>query len=539
MPITYGNVPWPPPECADPAPYYQEWGAWYRGDLGGLAAVYGGARRSPAAQQFFGSDTGTGRWPGAKNLISTFWHGKMPTPGQNTTRLHIPAAADVSKLSASMLYAEPPAFTVPNDEAARDRLEEILKKGGIYSVLQEQAEQASAFGGMFLRASVDVEISDTPLVDALIPDNAVPVWRRGILVAVTFWRKVHEDGAKIWRHLERHDVERGVGYVEHALYLGGYDKLGEKVPLEDGDDECQYLAQLVDSANRIPTGATKLDVVYQPNIRPHRLIRGTPLGRSDYQGAEGAMDGLDETWSSWMRDIRLAKGRMVVPQAYLMSGGAGGGAYFDLEQEVFQGINMMGGKDQGMQLSQVQFAIRVEEHERTCAGHWRTISQTAGLSRDAFGESEGGGERTAKEVGKHGERSTGTKQQKQGYQTPGLSRLAFVIQELDVAHLGGKYTPSPVEIEWPDNATVDPETQARTLQLLDAAKAVSTRTKVEMLHPDWDSEDIDAEIILIEGPKIEEPDLFGQDPGNPGDPVPFEDGDSTQPPEPAGTYGTA
>lgn len=536
MPINYGNVPWPPPECDAARPFYQEWGAWYRGDMEQLAYVYG-AQSDPVSAGFFGSDTGNGRWPGARRLLSNFWHGRTPTPGQTTSRLHIPAARDVSRLSSGMLYAEPPAFTIPDGDSERadgdaivvenpgqDRLEDILDEGGVYSVLREQAEQGSAYGGMFVRTSVDIEVSDMPIVDALIPDNAIPTWRRGVLVAVTFWRQVHTEGQKVWRHLELHEVVGGVGYVEHALYLGDASKLGEKVPLEDGDDECQYLATLVDGYNRLVTGCSVLDVVYMPNVRPHPMIRNTALGCSDYFGATSAMDALDETWSSWMRDIRLAKGRMVVPRAYLQSGGAGRGASFDLEQEVFTGIEMMGGKDQGMQLSQVQFAIRVEEHERTANGCWRTIAQAAGLSRDAFGEQEGGGDRTAKEVGKSGERSTATRLEKQGYQTPGLRRLGFILQELDTAHLGGKYTPLPVQIEWHDQATVEPESQARTLQLLDAAKAVSTRTKVQMLHPDWIESDIDREVIEIEGAPVEDPTTFGANPAGDsfGDVVPSE-----------------
>jgi hypothetical protein len=39
---------------------------------------------------------------------------------------------------------------------------------------------------------------------------------------------------------------------------------------------------------------------------------------------------------------------------------------------------------------------------------------------------------------------------------------------------------------------------ATTLQLLSAAKAASTKVMVEMLHPDWEEEQIDAEVALIQ-----------------------------------------
>jgi hypothetical protein len=540
VPIEYPDIAWPPAHCEQARPFYQEHGAWYSGDLGRLARVYGGAVRSdPVAQEFFGADTGTRSWPGAKNLLRTFWHGKQPTPGQNTTKLHVPAAADVSRLSAAMLYAEPPAFTVPDVSRetttpdglvvvnpTQERLEEILDLGGAYPVLQAQAEQGSAYGGMFVRASVDTTISDVPLLDALIPDNAIPVFRRGRLAAVTFWREVRTDGSKVWRHLERHEVEgqgpAAVGYVEHAVYLGTRERLGTRVPLNDGDEECQHFATLVDINSRIVTGASVLDVDYLPNVRPHRMIRGSDLGRSDYQGNEGAMDALDETWSSLIRDMRNGKGRIFAPREYFQSGGAGRGASFDTEQEVFTLVNKMGG-DNPLQMDSVQFEIRVQQHLEVARGLWAEILKGVGLGQDSMGEGEGG-ERTAKEVGKHGERASATRLEKIGYQLPGLRRLGLCLLQLDAVHYRTPgIVPSPVNVEFPDTAGVDAESNARTLQLLDAAGAVSTKTKVAMLHGDWTEQQIDDEVMLIDGAKtVEDPGTF--DPGAPpADPAPDDD----------------
>lgn len=77
------------------------------------------------------------------------------------------------------------------------------------------------------------------------------------------------------------------------------------------------------------TGARRPTAVYVPNMRLHRKIRRTPLGRSDFDGIEPVMDQLDEALTSWMRDLRLAKGRLVVPDAFLQSQGPGKGASWD------------------------------------------------------------------------------------------------------------------------------------------------------------------------------------------------------------------
>lgn len=548
MPIELGNVPWPPADVAQERRYWRSWGSWYSGDPEQLAAVYGASSPVVPDLRYTNGKSGYLAQPqqsgGIVGMVQRWFWGRTPSATQATTRMHLPAASDVSALSADLLYGEPPAFALPDSEVsktdaagtvlsvanpAQEWLDDALADGGVYSTLLESAELSSAYGGVYLRACADVTISDYPIVEALPVDVGVPEWRYGVMTAVTFWRVVQESEGKVWRHLERHEVIGGVSMIFHALYVGDAEKLGLQWPL-DAHPETARFAALVDVNGGIVTGASKLDVVFIPNVRPHRLIRGTPHGRSDYAGAESAMDGLDEVWSSLMRDIRLAKARLVVPSGYLKSGGRGRGATFDVEQEVFVGLETMGDPSQAMSLEQVQFAIRDAQHLNVAAGHWRTIMRAAGLSADAFGEEIDGGAATAKEIGRRGERTTGTRARKIGYARRPLAHLSFVIQELGVAHYGARLTPTPAELEWPDGASIDPETQARTLQLLDAAGAVSTREKVRMLHPDWSEPDIDAEVDLIEGEAAPDPTLFdgmGVDPSAP--PMPM----NTPPAEPA------
>ena len=73
------------------------------------------------------------------------------------------------------------------------------------------------------------------------------------------------------------------------------------------------LDRLVDG-DMISTGSPGLAVVYVPNQRPSSWRNdplGQHLGRSDLAGVESLMDALDEAYSSWMRDIRLGKARLL------------------------------------------------------------------------------------------------------------------------------------------------------------------------------------------------------------------------------------
>lgn len=527
MPIEYGDVAWPPAECAAPDRLYREWGAWYSGDPKELQAVY--ADGLPGS---FLSGLADNRHPlahsaqlsgGMVGRLARFWWGRPTSAEQPAAKIHLPAAGDLSMYAADLLFGAPPDITVGDPQPVTVTLpdgttetgtephpatawwDSIAEAVGWDSRLLEAAEVGSAYGGVYLRASVMTPDAggfvpvEAPIVEAIPADAAIPTWRNGFLVAVTFWRELERakkkmGGTSVWRHLERHEP----GAVYHALYLGSEDKLGVPVPLTMRPETANY-------AEVAATGATGLAVEYMPNMRPHRLIRGSNLGRSDYSGSEPLMDALDETWSSWMRDIRLAKGRVVAPEAYLESNGPGQGASFDAEREVWAGINTMPKLDGSSGLTIVQFAIRVAEHRDTAAAALRQIWRTAGYATGENGEeNEAQASATATQVVARGARTASTRKRKIGYWKPGLVRIVRSMMQMG-QHAG--YAPKgvtidpamPVSVEFPPAYAPDAEGVARTLQLLAQANAVSTRVKVEMVHPEWGETEVAAEVASIQG----------------------------------------
>jgi hypothetical protein len=496
VPIDYGpETVWPPADVAMAQPYYREWLAWYTGDTKALYQVYAqyaGARApTPRPSQYAG---------GARGVLSRMWHGNPPNGPQR--RLHVPAASDVSTISSDMLFADAPGLTLDTEVAgAQSDFEDMIEESMLLPTLAEAADQCAGAGGIYLRASINLDVSPTPVVEALLPDNAVPDFYGPFLRSVTFWTTLTDSGSII-RHLERHEMINGRCWITHALFSGAPDRLGRRIPLTDGNDETRRIALLVDEQGMIDSECTKLDVVYVPNVRPHRLLRGSMLGRSDYQGSEGSMDALDETWSSWMRDIRAGKSRIVVPREYLRrAGGPGDGATWDPEQEVYSAINAAAPSDGPPALTVVQFNIRVQEHRDTVAGLWRTITSAAGLDTSDH-DTENGPTQTATQVNDKGSRKRATRGKKIKYWTPALRQILWVMQEL-----AGRAA-TPVKVEFPDSSTPDGQTQAQTLQLLSAAGAASTQTLVEMLHSDWDDT-----AVLEEVARIEKVNAAPQDPG--------------------------
>jgi A118 family predicted phage portal protein len=533
VPITYGpQTAWPPADVAELAPVWLEWSTWYRGKADELSVLY--TDRGPNYVGGYGIPPSQ-RQGGLVGWINRIFWGRQSATG--STKLHVPAAADVAALSAAMLFAEPPTFAVPEAASGKgktksnptqDRLDKILQEAGVYATLHAAADRASAYGGVYLRASANVNLADMPIVEAILPDTAVPEFYGPFLTAVTFFTRLtaKDEPGPVYRHLERHEM-LGAGarrrcVIFHELRKGDNERLGRAVPLNDRP-ETEHLAAFVDADGMIDIGTSLLDVVYVPNMQPMRGY-ATQQGRSDYDSVVPQMDALDEAWTSWMRDIRIGKGRIIVPRGYVrrqLQDGDGGA--FDLEQEVYAAVNAQPGNADSAQLAITasQFEIRTEEHKGTTDELWKIIYKGAGLDGTEQG-SENVVE-TATGVNAKAGRKRSTRSVKIGYWTPALRRLASVLLQLDVIafRTAGLLPGAPVEIEFPDVAAPDPESLARTIQLLDAARAISQRTKVEMLHRDWDADQVETEIAEIEAGSVVVED--------PADPNAIDEPDETDP----------
>ncbi|GGJ82007.1 hypothetical protein GCM10011583_11910 [Streptomyces camponoticapitis] len=497
MPLPTSNVPWPPPYLKPALDAMHSWDTWWSGDSDRLETLYGGGSGSgtpdPKRLQYAG---------GVVGRMARWWWGTPTAPGERRTKLHVPIAGDLCSGSANLLFSEPPTFSV-DDDVTQKRLD-LLVDDGMLATLQSAAEVGAALGGVYLRPVYDLDLADAPWLDAVHADRAVPEFRWGRLSAVTFWRIVHESDGQVWRHLERHEP----GTIEHGLYQGTAGKLGRPVPLQD-HPVTQGFAEIVSDEGLIETGYEGLDVSYIPNDMSRRWrcnVALKDLGRSDLDGVEPLMDSLDEVYASWMRDIRLGKGRIVVPSAYLQSHGPGQGASWNPDQEAFAGINMLARGD-GAQLTVAQFAIRVQEHRDSAEDFVNQILRSAGYSGQTFGI---GGDVavTATESNAKERRSMTTRGRKILRTRPGLGNAGHAMLALDRHVFGTKVVPQRPNIEFYDSVQEDPLSLANTADVLKRAMAASTDTLVRMVHPEWDETMVKAEVGRIQaesGQAVEDP----------------------------------
>ncbi|MYW48874.1 phage portal protein [Streptomyces sp. SID161] len=484
MPLPTGNVPWPPPYLKPALDAMHTWDTWWSGDPDRLESLYGGntGAYDLKAAQFAG---------GVVGRLARWWWGTPTGPNERRTKVHIPLAGDLCAGSADLLFSEPPKFTVQGDSTTK-RLN-LLMDDGMLATLQTGAEIGAALGGVYLRPVYDKSIADRPWLDAVHADRAIPEFTWGRLAAVTFWRVVHEEDGQVWRHLERHEP----GRILHGLYQGTDGKLGRVVPLQD-HPATEGLATVVNEESYVDTGYDGLDVAHVANQLSRRW-RGNQrlkdLGRSDLDGVETLMDQLDEAYSSWMRDIRLGKGRIVVPDAYLQSAGLGRGATWNPDQEAFAGINALA-RGENMQLTVAQFAIRVQEHRDTVEDLINQILRSVGYSGQTFGL---GGDVavTATEVVSKERRSMTTRGRKILRWRPALAHAIEALLAVDKAVYGGSIVAQRPNIEFEDSVQEDPLQLANTVDVLRRAQAASTEVLVRMVHPDWGDTMVQEEVGRI------------------------------------------
>ncbi|MFF4989637.1 phage portal protein [Streptosporangium saharense] len=530
MPLPSGGGAWPPPNLATVADKISEWGAWYSGDPDQLSVYYGGqnadgldtvsrARLLNRPAQYRG---------GVVGAVARWWWGEPIPVGEKRHKLHLPVAGDLASVSADLLFSEPPTLTL-DDHTGQARLDDLMEGAGIEAALLEAAELCAALGGVYLRTCWDQEVRpEGPWLAAVHADAAVPEWRWGRLVAVTFWRVIAQNGTTIVRHLERHEP----GAILHGVYEGTADDLGHRVPLTE-HAETASIADALTDGDVIETGLRTMTADYVPNIRPNRIWRAVPeaasLGRSDFAGAEPFMDALDEIYSSLMRDIRIGKGRLVVPQSYVENLGPGRGGLFDLDREVYEAVDLLAAGDR-VDITAHQFAIRVTDHLSAADHLLGKIIRMGGYSAQTFGE---GGEVavTATEVRARERRSMITRDKKLRYWKPFTAGRIENLMEVDATVFGSGVTPERPRIVFGDSVSEDLLSLANTAEALRRAEAASTEVIVGLLHPDWDETQQAEEVARIkaergspadpftirpvgalDGPQDDEPDEIDQAP---------------------------
>ena len=429
-----------------------------------------------------------------RSLIRTAPRGSFwARPGKS--RVHVPLAADLAATSANLLFGEEPRFSLRGTDPEgkkHERLKALLDYSSITAVLCEAAESASAMGDVCLKLSWSLK-SPCPLLSVVQAMASLPEYRMGHLHCLHFFTVLREDKAgHVWRVWEQYRP----GRLDMRMFEGSRRELGRELP---GD----ALLDLGFEPVQEP-GVEDLLAVHVPNMRPNRFWPDSGMGRSDLEGMRGLMDALDEVCSSWMRDIRLAKSRLIVPAEYLRRRPRdlfreGQFTYeFDEDVETLVALDMDTSHSGQAMITPSQFRIRTEEHRKTCEYLIRSIVSMAGYSPQSFGMDLDGSNESGAALQLRERRSYATRGKKENYWKAPLEQILTAMVHLDGRLNPGVFTGEDrVSVLFPDATANDLTTTAGAVRMLREAGVMSVEEGVSMVHPDWSRDMVEKEITRI------------------------------------------
>ena len=431
---------------------------------------------------------------------SSFWN-----RASNKCKIHVPIAADIAATSSNLLFSQEPTYTIMHngeeeevDGEQQKRLEQILMANNIAAKLNESSEACAALGDIYFKLRWN-KSSAYPLIDIAQPDTAWPEYVLGELRAVHFFTELVSDPEKDYSLRVYECYTKGK--ITMALFEGTHEALGIKT----NDSKLYALGY----APEIKAPIDELLAVHIPNIRPNRLFRSAMHGRSDLDGLRDLCDSLDETFSSWMRDVRLAKARLIVPAEYLrkhentftesMNDTIAATGVFEFDADVETYVAMDINTDVSSAITPSQFEIRSTQHQQTCTEIIRNILQIAGYSPQSFGLAVEGYSASGTALNIRERKSAVTKNKKLCYWQEPLEKIFTAMIRLDHAinPNAGSDGNDTVSVSFADSMGADAATLAGTVQMLNNALAVSLLTKVRMIHPDWSEKQIADEVDAI------------------------------------------
>lgn len=454
----------------------REHSVWYSGEAEMLANFYFENDLQNHMQLSYGTRNNNRFWARQIKNESNFF-------------IHVPIANDIAETSSAFLFSESPIIRFDTESegmsSEQDMLNKMLTESGFFRKILEAAEVASAIGGVFIKVAWDSELSEYPIPVIAQCEQAFPIFKFGQLVKVTLVYEMGNDGSTVYRLAET--IEKGL--ISNEVFVGSADNLGHKILLKDYV-ETKDMEEFIDTAD-------VMTCVYIPNLLPNKLNRQSPMGRSDYHGIETLMDALDEVFSAWMVDVQIARGKIHVPSGYIKEL-AGGKQKFNIDMMAYEELDI-DPTAMTNPISATQFEIRSEEFEKTSLNLLDRIITSAGYSPQSFGLNIAGRAESGVALNVRERKSFSTTNKKESYWEDALKKLVYAMCMIKQQFLGGSFKSdlTALNIAFSDGISNNLSEVSNSVKTLSDAKAISTDTKVRMIHPEWCDKQIVEEVERI------------------------------------------
>ena len=203
---------------------------------------------------------------------------------------------------------------------AQELLDNLLTILNVDERLENGAENESWGGGVFMKFSHKVSLSNYPILEVANVTKAEAVIERGILVGVIFkyWHTYKKKQYRIDEvYTTNDDGDAIIRYELYELQSRGEEKQVELETIPEGYDlkfTSDGTPRLNDNDEFVYTGIKGMLAFYKPNKTPSHEFMDTYYGASDYEGALDSYDALDEAYSELIQELRDNKTIRYIPE---------------------------------------------------------------------------------------------------------------------------------------------------------------------------------------------------------------------------------
>jgi len=327
---------------------------------------------------------------GDENLLADFYHTRRITTsivdtraeyyysklGANIRIIHSGMPSLISYSKARLLQSGGIKLKVEKNEIedvnTTKLLKAICKDNKIDSIIKNSITTESWGKRFAWKISSDVDISEYPIIEMYKPFDYEANYKRGRLQSIIFKNHYEKDRNKF----ELQETY-GKGYIDYKLFMINDNKLIE-----------YPLSELIETAE-----LKRVD--FDKKIM---LANEKCLDKSDYCGIISEFDALDEAWSQWLDEIRLARSEVYVPEMLMEK------QVFDKFRKNYTTLGTDMHENGENKITHVQPDIRSTEYANTAVKVTNNILVNVGLSPytvgidDAVGANASGDSLTKREM---------------------------------------------------------------------------------------------------------------------------------------------
>ncbi|MPW26251.1 phage portal protein [Alkalibaculum sp. M08DMB] len=383
--------------------------------------------------------------------------------GEQTRRMHTLNMPKVlSEEMAKLIFNEKCEINI-SDGGLKEKIDKVLKDNKFYHQFQRYLEYMFALGGMAIKVYADE--NDKICIGFVSADCFIPIRQNnsdiqeGLFVNQS---KKAMNGKNIYYTLlEWHTWENGDYVISNELYKSEMcGEIGYKTSL------AELYPSLAETVT-IKDIKRPLFIYSKPNVA-NNFDTQSPLGISIYANCLDTIKALDVAFDSFMREFKLGKKRIIVPQSAVktvidpITGSPR--RYFDANDEVYEALNFeMDSTAKNIQ--DISVELRVEEHISAIQAFLDILSMQVGFSAGTF-TFDGKGVKTATEVISENSKTFRTMTSHESLVEEAIRDLVRAI--VDVAALYKIFTVTEdfeVNVDFDDSIIEDTEAVAKRAML--------------------------------------------------------------------------